>query len=697
MSLGVSREATEGTTTATSDRRPAPGEALTTFDGGPRLRHQPALDGLRGVAAAVVVVFHLNRLQGGFLGVDLFFVLSGFLITSLLAVEHSRSGRIQLARFWARRARRLLPALFVLVGGVAVLLVLFTPGAVRADFRGSGIGTLLYAANWERMGSTFTYWDSFRQPSPFDHTWSLAIEEQFYLVWPLVTVAVFRWLGRGDARRGTRSLAVIAVVGAIVSFIELWVLFDPVATNRAYFGTDTRIGATLVGAALAAVTLLRRPPQPVPGAGPQPPASVPGAIGRAVPTLTALAGLAGGAWMAICVLSINGLGASYYEGGLISFALAAALVIHATNVGPDTVLARALSLRPLCYLGLISYGVYLWHWPVIVYMTPERMPVDGLALDAVRVATTLGVAALSYHLVEMPIRRGALRPARAGGAAVAALAVTLAAVMVVTVRPSGTVAATMGANGTTYPGNFPYHYTPATIPAGALRVLLVGDSGAHHLAPELVSEAERKGGAVESVISFDCSVVNPEGIARSYDGQIVRSGPGCNQQRLQAWEETRDRFRPDVVVYYLANAGGLDEMFVDGEWQTDCDRAYDQMIEDELGREVAMLGGQGAAVMVATSPYNGFTILYAKASERVDCRNATYRRVAEEHPRTGIVELSTYIDDLRHDGISPMQDVLHLNQATARRVSRWLWPQLLQAVGRADTATAGAAPGGVDG
>ncbi len=396
---------------------------------------------------------------------------------------------------------------------------------MRPDFRGSGIGTLLYAANWERMTSPFTYWDIFRQPSPFDHTWSLAIEEQFYLVWPLVTVAVFRWLGRGDARRGIRSLAVIAVLGAVVSFTELWVLFDPLAPNRAYFGTDTRIGATLVGAALAAVTLLRRPPQPAAGAGPEPPASGPGAIDRAMPTLTAVAGLAGAAWMVVCVLSISGLGASYYQGGLVSFALAAALVIHATNVGPDTVLARALSLRPLRYLGLISYGVYLWHWPVIVYMTPQRMPVDGLALDAVRVATTLGVATLSYRLVEMPIRRGALRPARAGGAAVAALALTLGAVLVVTVRPSDTV----GANGTGYPGSFPMHYQPATIPAGGLRVLLVGDSGAHHLAPELVREAERQGGAVESVVGIGCTVINPQGVTRFSDGQIVRSPPGCNR------------------------------------------------------------------------------------------------------------------------------------------------------------------------
>jgi peptidoglycan/LPS O-acetylase OafA/YrhL len=228
-------------------------EAAVVADAEPGLSHEPALDGLRGVAVAAVVAFHLGHLEGGFLGVDLFFVLSGFLITSLLLTEARWRGRVDLRRFWARRARRLLPALLVMLVGVAVLLMAFTPDGDRPRFRGDALATLGYAANWERMAGDLTYWDIFTQPSPLDHTWSLAIEEQFYLLWPLVALAVWRWRPRSGASHRARRLGAIAVGAALASLVLLGLTYSPVDTSRAYFGTDTRIGATLGGAALATV------------------------------------------------------------------------------------------------------------------------------------------------------------------------------------------------------------------------------------------------------------------------------------------------------------------------------------------------------------------------------------------------------------------------------------------------------------
>jgi peptidoglycan/LPS O-acetylase OafA/YrhL len=318
-------------------------EAVTAPDADPGLAHEPALDGLRGLAVAAVVAFHLGHLDGGFLGVDLFFVLSGFLITSLLVTETQRRGTIDVRRFWLRRARRLLPALLVMLVGVAVLLVVFTPVGDRARFRGDALATLGYVANWERMAGDQTYWDIFTQPSPLDHTWSLAIEEQFYLVWPLVALAILRRRPRSEATPRARWLGAIAVGGALASLVLLGLSYSPVDTNRAYFGTDTRIGATLGGAALATIVAGRARRQGRPSAA----IDVVGAIALVL--------------IGWSLVTVDGQGGWYYRGGLALLVLAALVVIRATTGGPPGRVARALSWRPLCLLGIVSYGVYLWH------------------------------------------------------------------------------------------------------------------------------------------------------------------------------------------------------------------------------------------------------------------------------------------------------------------------------------------------
>lgn len=241
---------------ATLDDAPARPET-TAPPAGPRLAHEPALDGLRGLAVAAVVAFHLEHLTGGFLGVDLFFVLSGFLITSLLLVEAGGRGRIGLGRFWSRRARRLLPALFLLLVGVAALILRFTPADDRPGFRGDALSTLAYVANWHALADTAGYWDIFAQPSPLDHMWSLAIEEQFYLASPLLVVGVLA-LARRRSGSGDRWVAAVAGAGALASFAVLAATFSAVDTSRAYYGTDARVGPALLGAAPAAMTVARR-------------------------------------------------------------------------------------------------------------------------------------------------------------------------------------------------------------------------------------------------------------------------------------------------------------------------------------------------------------------------------------------------------------------------------------------------------
>ena len=232
------------------------------------LPHLSGLDGLRGLAVLAVILYHggVSWAPGGLLGVELFFVLSGFLITSLLVAEWTRSATIALRGFWARRARRLLPALFVLVLAIGVYYALGGPTQAVPDLESDGISTLLYFNNWHQIANGTNYFAASGPISPLQHTWSLAIEEQFYVVWPLVVLGVLA-LARRRGASGRRSLQILlglTVAGALASAVDMALLFGGRhGLDRVYYGTDTRAAGLLIGASLAiAVTLHRRRPGP---------------------------------------------------------------------------------------------------------------------------------------------------------------------------------------------------------------------------------------------------------------------------------------------------------------------------------------------------------------------------------------------------------------------------------------------------
>jgi peptidoglycan/LPS O-acetylase OafA/YrhL len=624
------------------------------------IAHEPALDGLRGLAVAAVVVFHLDRIRGGFLGVDLFFVLSGFLITSLLVAEHGRRRAIDLGRFWVRRARRLLPALFLTLIGVSVLLVRLVPGPYRARFRDDALATLFYVANWQRMTSKLGYWDMFSAPSPFDHMWSLAIEEQFYVVWPLVAFLVMSLARRRGSPRAERWLGIVAAAGAAVSLALLWITYSPIDTNRAYFSTDTRIGPTLLGAALAVLAARR--------------------VRRdARPTLAVeLLALAALGWMTWSMFCVDGVSSWYYRGGLATFALATLVVIHAVTGGPPGPLGRALSWRPLRLLGLISYGVYLWHWPVIVFFDADRVGLDGLALDAVRVALTLVVSIASFVLVERPIRRGSLstrqlRRLAAGGVALT-LVVVLAAMWGQTAPSQAQTFRRVPVNGSDNP--YLLYPEPGEFPPNATRLLLVGDSGVQHLGPKLRDRAAREGVSVATSVSITCNVVDPESTSRTADGKIRHDEP-CQEQRRELWTNLVDVYDPDVVVYYLANAGQLGEVRLDGEWVNDCDPDYDEYLRGGLHEDLDLLEAGGAQVYMATSPQPG--VLAQRSFDRVKCRNENYRRVADEDPGVELLDLAGFVRqtiDRPDSDFSFFRDSLHFSDPGARAAAEWLLPEI---------------------
>jgi peptidoglycan/LPS O-acetylase OafA/YrhL len=359
-------------------------------------RYVPALDGVRALAVALVIGYHLGvpGLGGGLLGVGVFFTLSGFLITGLLLSAWHRTGRVGLGRFYLHRARRLLPAVVVLLV-VVLLTTLVVDRAALAVVGARALGALLYVANWQTIAAGESYFERFAGPGPVDHLWSLAVEEQFYLLWPLVLLLLVAL-----PRVTLRAVAWMTAGLAAGSFVLLWVLASPGFDNtRAYEGTDTRAGGLLVGAVVA--ILMWQP------SGPQRFARPPhhGLDRWAVLGLVVIGGL---------TVFTDEYSMFLYRGGLLLLSLATAAVL-AVVVQPGSRVGAVLGARPLTWVGERSYGIYLWHLPVIVF-TPADVLGDLPALrGAVLVAVTVGLAALSWSLVEDPIRRHGLRGAFEAG------------------------------------------------------------------------------------------------------------------------------------------------------------------------------------------------------------------------------------------------------------------------------------------
>jgi peptidoglycan/LPS O-acetylase OafA/YrhL len=646
--------------------------------------YRPALDGLRALAVTAVVLFHAGvpGLTGGFLGVDTFFVLSGFLITSLLLAEYASRGRIDLRRFWIRRARRLLPALLAVLVATVVAGHFLLDSDALALLRTDAYAALGYVANWRMIFRGTGYVAATAAPSPLQHTWSLGIEEQFYLIWPLVVTALTLWFAR---RRARTVLIVVCAAGAVLSQLVCAQLFRPDDIARAYYGTDTRAQALLIGAALA--TALASAPR-FPSARHRHRAAGLGLF------LAGTVGVAGTAWL---WHTASDQASWLYHGGLTAAALSTALILAAVMLRPESLLARVLGLPPLVWLGRISYGVYLWHWPLFTFVTADATGLSRWPLLAARLAATVAVAVLSYHLIERPIRHGGLGrwlPRRAPfvvtAGALAAMIFLIGVATAVPPPPPAGAAAPVIIMPKIAPSSAHAAKDPAPIdrpgrPKGAgssPRVTFFGDSVSWVIGDYLPGHP---GMWTSDRAIQGCGIATLPDILEL--GTPHTNYPGCTSWQKR-WQKGVNADNPDVAVIEL-NRWELMDREYHGRYQHVGDADYDRYLTGQLDKAVTIAGSRGAAVVLLTAAYTHRAekpdgSLYPEDQPaRVDAWNDLLRAEAARYPgKITVLDLNRLVCPAGKftwsiHGLRIRSDGLHYTPSGVQKIiAPWLLPKL---------------------
>jgi len=574
------------------------------------LEYKPFLDGLRAIAVLVVILYHLGLrgFDGGYLGVDIFFVLSGYLITRLLIDEKERTGRIDFLRFYARRARRLLPALYLLLLAVVVLGPRIYAAASTSTVARDALSSLLYAANWSFIVFRQSYFDSFADPSPLRHMWSLAVEEQFYMLWPLAVLALPMLHRRG--------MAVVTALAA-ASILALALLHDPTAPSRAYYGTDARIHEPLIGALAALIATRHR-------------ARLAPLRHAAVPCLLAIAGF---------VVLLGDRATAYYQGLSTVFCLVTALLILGLDTPGSTPVKWLLSSRPAVWLGKISYGMYLWHWPIVIAV-PLLWPTTAAVQVAAVLGLTLAISALSYHVIERPIRQA---PSVAGRAVTPPRALTAAAIAAAVVA----VPIVLALRSSSEPAWASDEFSVSG--SGGYRIAVIGDSIAKSLVPGFEQVAQERGWTVIDGARGGCSVaggyqVDPHGKGFSWSNRCAKTQVATLEWVAAArpdvivWDshsETNDLL--DLVTRLPAVHGSAEhDQLVRQGW----DDALERLPDVPILIVAALHGGPGRSIVCARTPGH---CADDGSDGKVAHLNALLALLPATHPRVQVISVADMV------------------------------------------------------
>ena len=637
-----------------------------------------------------MVLFHggFSWMTGGYLGVSTFFTLSGFLITALLLVERSATDSVDLRRFWTRRFRRLMPAALAALGVATLFGVTAADAIQRRNLAGDVTASLLDLANWRFIVSGQEYADLFGAPSPVLHFWSLAIEEQFYLLYPLLAWVAFRVL------RVSRPVFAAVLTALIAASIGL-TLFAGFTPDRIYLGTDTRSAELLIGALLATL-IYHRPVTTALVHGP-----------RTRPIVAGLGALA----LAICAVmwvTVPQESGWLYRGGFPAYALLSSLIVLAAIV-PIGPVRWLLSLRWLRALGAISYGVYLYHWPVFLWLSPERTGLADAPLLVPRLAVTGALALLSYRFLEAPVRRGSplfgVRPVRLVPVAAGALVVVTLVVTIQTPPPvidfdqaaaeletlsalpdgvDGVDAAALGG-----PGDDGVAVTaePPPPPVTVLgqpprpRLAIFGDSTAMMTGLGLLwnNASSDRMDIVRGDPELGCGVGRGGEYRSGADYKVLSER--CNSWE-QRWAETIDAGQPNVAVVQIGPWDVGDRRLPgDDQWRSFGDPVYDAYFLDEMTAAVDTLSADGAQVVWLTSPQVGAGTLgdaqqirgVAALPERTTRLNELIAELPSRRPgKVSVVDLAGWLATTGED-VRLRPDGVHFSKETAIEVAgRWL-------------------------
>jgi peptidoglycan/LPS O-acetylase OafA/YrhL len=615
-----------------------------------------ALDGVRGVAILGIMAFHSGIPGlgvGGFFSQDAFFVLSGLVITLILLREWDRTSAIRLGAFYAARVRRLIPALLVMLIAVALFVKWVAPAGEYPGFRNDVLSVLGYFSNWHFISTGANYFARTGAPSLLTHTWSLAVEEQFYLVWPLLVIAIL-WPFRRNRARGLGVLLCVSLAGVLASSGWMALLARTGATQtRLYYGTDTHGQSILVGSALAVVlTMIKEH--------------------RGTDSLVPVAESRRGRWIIsfVGVLAASGLAWQWthvgnsdvftYQGGFLLCALLTALVLASVSCAPAGPLAVALSVRWLRYLGTISYGMYLWYFPVFQYVDGSRTGQTGLKLFAIRVSIDIAIATCSFFLIEHPIRQSIFlrspnraRRWRSVGVLGMALGLTAGVMLITTNGTSVPTGIPLTAAGASSPSPMPSRAASSLTAArgtavnGApTRLLLIGDSAALTLGFDLPARGPGWNAAIDSAGVEGCGVAIGA-LVRSY-GIVGTPGSECasDTPRSGQWPaQLRGLVASDQpqIVALLAGRWETADRVYQGQWTNILNPVFKNYLRQQLRLAVAIGTSSGAHMDLLTAPcYSSGeqpdgTPWPEDSTARLEAYNDLLYQVAAEHPLTASV------------------------------------------------------------
>lgn len=520
------------------------------------ISYRPALDGLRAVAIVAVLLFHLNPAwaRGGWLGVDLFFALSGYLITTLLLSERARTGAISLPSFWLARLRRLLPSLVTVLIAVLAASYLLAESGRRGAISKDVVASLFYVVNWRFIRGDEQYFSDLGLPSPVRHLWSLSIEEQFYVLFPILLVTLIAIL-----RKRWLVLAALVLVAALSATLMGYLYSPGQDVSRIYYGTDTRMFELLIGAS-AAIAFHKFSWKDFPGSK---------------LLLEALA------WFGLVVslLIFATLTADHwlpFPGGLTVLCLAAIPMFLAATSTTKTTFARVLGFAPIRGLGLISYALYLWHWPVIVFGMPRLKDLPIWAAAPLLAAVSITLAWLTYRYIEVPIRTRRLRGLVPGwpwfGRAIAwgFVPTVLVLAHITTLGPSPTAAAK------TDPDDTVQLVPPVYRPEAPTHAVLLGNSIPASLYAGLPT-GRLAGFELNSVTNFGCDPFPGE---RIVNGAVLRTSDACLRWK-DSWEDHVAQLGPDIILFFVPQSLVMGWV-VDGQSVDLGDPKHDDFIRSSL-------------------------------------------------------------------------------------------------------------------